>query len=90
MITIERSQFIEIIELNPTLLIGKEITSKNISMNTLKIIDVNLKCTHIQVETLSSTIKWINVNDLNNEIIINSLDTYKPKLTIKTLMEKFK
>ena len=89
MITIEKSRILEIIEFNPTLLIGKEIISKNISTNTLKIIDVNLKCTHIQVETSSSSIKWINVNDLDDEIIINSLDSYKPRITIKSLLHLY-
>ena len=89
MITIEKSKILEIIELNPTLLIGKEIISKNVNTNTLKILDVNLKCTHIQVETLSSSVEWINVNDLDDEIIINSLDSYKPIITLKTLLHLY-
>ncbi len=89
MITIEKSKILEIIELNPTLLIGKEIISKNINTDTLKILDVNLKCTHIQVETSSPSIKWINVNDLDDEITINSLDNYKPRITVKTLLHLY-
>ncbi len=89
MTTIEKSKILEIIEFNPTLLIGKEIISKNFSTNTLKILDVNLKCTHIQVETSSTSIKWMNVNDLDDEIIINSLDSYKPRITIKSLLHLY-
>ncbi len=89
MITIEKSKILEIMEFNPTMLIGKEIISKNINTDTLKILDVNLKCTHIQVETSSPSIKWINVNDLDDEITINSLDNYKPRITVKTLLHLY-
>jgi len=89
MIAIEKSRILEILELNPTLLIGKEIISKNLSESTMKIVDVNLKCTHIQVEAPSSSIEWINVNDLDDEMIINSLDNYKPRITVKTLLHLY-
>ena len=89
MITIEKNRILEIVELNPTLLIGKEIISKNINESVMKIVDVNLKCTHIFIETSDGAFKWINVNDLDDEIIINSLDSYKPRITLKALLHLY-
>lgn len=63
MINIDKSRLLEVIELNPSMLIGKEIISKNIG-EASKIIDINLKCTYILIfQPSNMTYRWINVND---------------------------
>lgn len=90
MINIDKSRLLEALDFNPSMLIGKEIISKNIEAS--KIIDINLKCTHILIEQRSNkTSKWINVNDLDDNVIFDSFDRYnEPRITIKTLLDSLK
>jgi hypothetical protein len=87
MINIPKDEILAVIEFNPSMLIGKTIISKNISGSPLKIIDVNLKCTHILIEEpINRTHKWTNVNDLDDNVVFDSFERQDgSQITIRTL-----
>lgn len=82
MIKIEKTYLIEVLELNPSYLIGKEILLKGTGENfesseeqSVIIKDVNLKCTHLFIEsTTSGWLKWISVERLPDNIIFDNFN----------------
>ncbi len=87
MIKISKKRVMEILELNPSFLIGKSLFLSNHDGNDVKIVDVNLKGTHIKVECLNSSIRWIDASSLENEI---TFDTFTPSnigVSVKTIMD---
>jgi len=85
MIKIKKNIVIEVIKLNPSLLIGKEIMLKSTDNDSVKIKDVNLSCTHIFIEKLNSLV-WIDINDLEDEILFNQFNSDKPRITVNTIL----
>jgi hypothetical protein len=90
MIKIPKSEIVEAMDFNPSMLIGKKIISQTISGDELQILDVNLKCTHIFVKIPSNeTHRWINVNDLDDFVVFDSFDNHDgSRITIKTLLAR--
>ncbi len=87
MIKISKKRVMEILELNPSFLIGKSLFLSNHDGNDVKIVDVNLKGTRIKVECLNSSIRWIDASSLENEI---TFDTFTPSnigVSVKTIMD---
>lgn len=74
MIKIEKERVLDVLDLNPAYLIGKEIMLKGWGAG-VKIVDVNLKCTHLKIEEPGGmTIRWINVNELEDKIMFDNFD----------------
>lgn len=86
MIKTEKKVVMEMLELNPSFLIGKEIMLKNTDKDSVKIKDVNLKCTHILIEKPTSSLEWINVNNLEDEVLFNNFNNYNKRITINTIL----
>lgn len=86
MIKISKERVVEVLNLNPVFLIGKEIMLKDWG-SSCKILDVNLKCTHIKIaEPSGMTIRWINLDELEDEILFDEFGVAHNKMiTIKTL-----
>jgi len=88
MIKIPKDEILRIVEINPAIFIGKEIMLEN---NSVKIIDVNLKCTHFNIQNITTkSTEWININELPDEIIFDSFGSNNLYITIKTLMDIIK
>ncbi len=91
MIKISKERLLETIELNPSSLIGKNIMLKSTDLDSVEIVDVNLKCTYIKINKSGIEFKWINVNELEDEILFNSFGfTDFPTVTVKTLIRSIK
>lgn len=87
MIKIPKEEILKIIEINPAFFIGKEMMLEN---NSVKIIDVNLKCTHFNIEKCTSSTEWIDVNKLPNEIVFDNFSSNNLYISIKTLTDIIK
>ena len=84
MLKVEKKRIIEIIEMHPTSLIGREIL---LNRSSVKIDDVNLKCNMIHIlNPVTKEQKWINVNDLEDETVFDNLDPSGQDVTIKTIL----
>jgi hypothetical protein len=86
MIKVEKERVLEILELNPAYLIGKEILLTGWGAG-VRIIDVNLKCTHIKIEESGGmSIRWMNVDELEDKITFDNFGVSNNRIiTIKTL-----
>lgn len=87
MIKIPKKQVIEVLELNPSYLIGKSLFLSNHDSNDVKIVDVNLKGTHIRVECPDLCIKWVDANSLENEIIFDHFGPSHTGISVKTILD---
>jgi hypothetical protein len=87
MIKVEKERVLEVLGLNPAYLIGREILLKNYG-NSAKIIDINLKCTHLKLEFPDRSTKWIGTDELENIMIFDEFDiSHNCMISVKLIVD---